>query len=171
MTIEGVLCKSEMAYDQHTATFERMLSLAERILRTNRPSGLAVLPLDSGVIAPLFMIALKCRDVVVRWKAVTLLELAPEQECMWRRDDVMAFARWKLRKEGHDDPPTGNRRHSKAVPLVEAARSHSERGSTQLVGGKAVMVLHFKVGESAANGSSAFESEITDLSADMGDIL
>ncbi len=171
MIIEGVLCKSEMAYDQHTATFECILSLAERILSKNRPSGLAVLPLDSGVIAPLFMIALKCRDIVVRWKAVALLELAPEQECMWRREDVIAFAKWKLRKEGHDDPPTSDGLQSKTVPLVEAARSHSERGSTQLVGGKAVMVLHFKVGESAADGSSAFESEITDLSADMGDIL
>ncbi|KAK0290362.1 hypothetical protein LTR91_011283 [Friedmanniomyces endolithicus] len=171
MIIEGVLCKSEMAYDQHTATFERMLSLAERILRTNRPSGLAVLPLDSGVIAPLFMIALKCRDIVVRWKAVALLELAPEQECMWRRDDVIAFARWKFRKEGHENPPTGDGLYSEVVPLADAARSHSERSSTQFVGGRAVTVLHFKVGESAADGSSVFESEITDLSADMGDIL
>ncbi|KAK0940366.1 hypothetical protein LTR29_008105 [Friedmanniomyces endolithicus] len=171
MIIEGVLCKSEMAYDQHTATFERMLSLAERILRSNRPSGLAVLPLDSGVIAPLFMIALKCRDVEVRWKALALLELAPEQECMWRRDDIIAFAKWKLRKEGHDDRPTGDGLYLGAVPLAEAARSHSERSSTQFAGGRAVTVLHFKVGESAADGSSAFESEITDLSADMGDIL
>ncbi|TKA75532.1 hypothetical protein B0A55_03526 [Friedmanniomyces simplex] len=174
MVVEGVLSRSEMAYDQHTGTFERMLWLAARILRVNRSSGLAMLPLDSGVITPLFMVALKCRDVMVRRKAISLLELAPEQECMWRREDVLAFAKWKLGKEGQswrDDASSGGGLRAKAAPLAEAARSHSERGATRFVGGKAVTVLFFKTGDSAVDRSSSFGSEITDLSADMGDVL
>ncbi|KAK3622902.1 hypothetical protein LTR56_021935 [Elasticomyces elasticus] len=171
--IAGVLSDNEMVYDMYAATFECMLSLADQILGTGRDTGLAMLPLDPGVIAPLAVIALKCRDTVLRRRAMSLLALAPEQECMWRRDSVIAFGNWKLSKEEGQQSENavqlvGNLR-AKPAPVSEGMRTHSEKGSVCMVGGRPVTVVRFKVG---GGGSLAFKSEIRmNLPVDMGDIL
>ncbi|KAK5713907.1 hypothetical protein LTR17_017334 [Elasticomyces elasticus] len=171
--IAGVLSSDEMVYDMYAATFEGMLSLADQILGTGRDTSLAMLPLDPGVIAPLAVVALKCRDTVLRRRAMSLLALAPEQECMWRRDSVIAFANWKLSKEEGQRSEdaiklVGNLR-AKPAPVSEGMRTHSEKGSVCMVGGRPVTVVHFKVG---GGGPSAFKSEIRmNLPVDMGDIL
>ncbi|KAK4889506.1 hypothetical protein LTR27_011681 [Elasticomyces elasticus] len=169
----GQRCLAARVYDMYAATFERMLSLADQLLRTGRDTSLAMLPLDPGVIAPLAVVALKCRDTVLRRRAMSLLALAPEQECMWRRDSVIAFANWKLSKEegqrSEDAVQLVGNLRAKPAPVSEGMRTHSEKGSVCMVGGRPVTVVHFKVG---GGGPLAFKSEIRmNLPVDMGDIL
>ncbi|KAK3071025.1 37S ribosomal protein S22 [Teratosphaeriaceae sp. CCFEE 6253] len=158
MMIAGVLCSSEMDYDQHTAVFARMLRLAESLIQPART--FTLLPLEAGVIPPLFMVALKCRHAALRHTAIALLERAPEQECMWRRDDLLAFARWKLRKEVQSVGPSGT-----------GPRIHCEGGWEDVVDGKPVTVLQYVRGSGSADEAAVVESEIVDLAASMGDIL
>ncbi|KAK3070242.1 37S ribosomal protein S22 [Teratosphaeriaceae sp. CCFEE 6253] len=158
MMIAGVLCSSEMDYDQHTAVFARMLRLAGSLIQPAQ--AFTLLPLEAGVIPPLFMVALKCRHAALRHTAIALLERAPEQECMWRRDDLPAFARWKLRKEAQSVGPAGM-----------GPRIHCEGGGEEVIDGKPVTILRYMRGGGSADRAAVVESEIVDLAASMGDIL
>ena len=160
MMIEGVLSQSEMEYDRHRDTFGCMLALAESILRPVPATSFAMLPLEAGVIPPLFMVALKCRDMKLRRQAISLLELAPEQECMWRRDDVVTFAKWKLEQEGES-----------LTAIEQGARIHSERTSTCVINGEPVTVLRYKRGGHDFEVWTLLGTRVLDIAATMGDVL
>lgn len=111
---------SEMEYDNYLAEFERIYTICHKLL-LGTISGPPVLSFDMCIIPPLFFLVLKCRDYQLRKNAIKLLESAPHQEGMWRRDDVLAWSKWKFATEEHgrgDIPLT--------EPLPEPARLSSK---------------------------------------------
>ncbi|KAL9087135.1 MAG: hypothetical protein Q9165_006786 [Trypethelium subeluteriae] len=84
----------EMMWDQHAQIFSHILDLASEVIKeaaavfalngTHSP----IFQIDVGLVAPVFETATKCRDPVIRRRAITLLRVAPRQEGVW--DGVLA---------------------------------------------------------------------------------
>ncbi|KAK4541862.1 hypothetical protein LTR36_007394 [Oleoguttula mirabilis] len=165
--LEGVMETSETLYDTHTALFERILLLAERLILIGQSEGYFRLSLDSGIIVPLFLVAMKCRDVGLRGRAIMLLRNAPEQEGMWHRDNVLAVALWKLREEEGSESSEGVL-HS---PIPEGDRVHSERATTATVHGKQVTLLRFKKGLTDLLTGDKWNEQVVSLPLFMGEML
>jgi hypothetical protein len=77
-----------MAYDSYISDFAEITALADkfrvssnesRCQRKKRPT----LTADTGIIEPLFVTALKCRDPFIRRNAIALLESWPHREGFW----------------------------------------------------------------------------------------
>lgn len=79
----------QTGWDQYGAEHEGMVSLAATILEasdntTGASSGCAPsFSLDMHIIAPLYCVAHRCRDPVIRRKAISLLYATPRQEGIW----------------------------------------------------------------------------------------
>lgn len=145
--------ESEMMYDSYNDVFEQSLMIAESVLDMTAKGGFFKLSLDPDVIPLLFVVALKCRNVALRGKAISLLRLAPEREGIWHRDRAIAVAEWKLQRERVTNGS-----------YQEDDRIHCERGTTEWVDGKAVTVMRFKKGD-------RWQEEGVSLVAEMGDML
>ena len=164
--LKSLLERSEMAYDQYKPDFKLMVSLAESLINNSQHGGLLVLSLDNGVILPLFMVALKCRYLDIRKRAITLLKQAPEREGICQRDSCVEFAEWKMQME--------ERRRGvlpETEPLPEMARITSERGREAIIEGKLVTMVRFKRGLADRIGENEFEEEITTLGVKWGELL
>jgi hypothetical protein len=85
-----------MFFDDMNKQFERIISLSESLVLSSKSTSPKLLSFDEGVIPPLMIIAQKCPDIRLRRKAIAVLKQAPEQEGMWRRDNVIKFCEWKL---------------------------------------------------------------------------
>ncbi|OCL06271.1 hypothetical protein AOQ84DRAFT_256279, partial [Glonium stellatum] len=85
------LFTSQMIYDNFHADFERMLSLAERLVLTTKEK-FYIFAFDTGALAPLFYLVLKCPNLELRRKAIDLLKQAPSREGMWKRESVLEVA-------------------------------------------------------------------------------
>ena len=93
---------SELCHDEYLVYFEFLLTLARGILEhpsQQKQPGMASFSFDWVVISPLFTVATRCRDPVVRRKALGLLQQYPRREGVW--DSCMAFAvaSWFVNKE------------------------------------------------------------------------
>jgi hypothetical protein len=76
----------QMAFDDHFAGFENILSHAETILNAS-PQDAEHKPLfatDMGVVPPLFFVVIKCRHPLLRRRALALLESMPQLEGVYR---------------------------------------------------------------------------------------
>ncbi|KAK1826100.1 hypothetical protein QBC39DRAFT_269782 [Podospora conica] len=49
---------------------------------------------DLGIVPPLFVVATKCRDRALRWKAIQLLQSSPRREGMWDSELTARIAMW-----------------------------------------------------------------------------
>jgi hypothetical protein len=96
VVIKTLFPSSEMFFDDMNQQFERIVSLSESLILSSKSTSPQLLSFDEGVIPPLMIIAQKCPDIQLRRKAIDLLKQAPEQEGMWRRDNVIKFCEWKL---------------------------------------------------------------------------
>lgn len=76
-TIIHVGHTGEMAYDAHLADFEEIITLGRRMLSLYGPRGMPMLSLDSIFTTAMVFTVLKCRDPVVRRKALEVLRSAP----------------------------------------------------------------------------------------------
>ena len=83
----------EMGYDEHTADFQRTLTMSESILKHRSYS------VDLNIVYPLLFIVMKCRDPRIRRKALALLSEAPRQEGIWDSELFVALGRWSIQKE------------------------------------------------------------------------
>jgi len=128
-----------MIYDLYTSEFERIVSLADRLIHGNYNAGLLVLSFDIGVIAPLLFVILKCRVLRLRKKAIALLKQAPDREGIWHRDAAIECAEWKVHIEelGRGDLP-------ETFPLPQSARIYQERRQEKVIDGELVTVVRFK---------------------------
>ena len=106
------------AWDWFTEDFEHILDLATLILKS--PNGDKFtknqgpnFTLDMSIIAPLFVVASKCRHPVIRRKAVALLYAAPRQEGIW---DSVLTARVAERLIGIEEAGLGNVDRCEDVP-------------------------------------------------------
>ena len=165
--LKTLLESSEMVFDQYKPVFEHMVSLAESLIHNSQCSGPQALSFDFGVILPLFLVALKCRYLGIRKRAIALLKQAPEREGISHRDSCVAFAEWKVHVE---ERVRGSL--LELEPLPESARIHSERLGTAVVKGKPVSTVRFKRGPMDRTGENEFEEEInTCLDPKMGEFL
>jgi hypothetical protein len=84
----------ETSFDRFLPMFQKTVSLAEALLS---PSDISSKPdkrrskkflYEDGVIPPLYLVGLKCRDPVVRRKAQGLLASARRKEGVWESDKM-----------------------------------------------------------------------------------
>jgi len=59
---------------------------------------------DLGIVPPLFVVATKCRDRALRWKAIQLLRSSPRREGMWDSELTARIAMWVADIEDTGDP-------------------------------------------------------------------
>ena len=154
-----------MVFDAYDGDYALMLSHAKSLTRSTQ-RGLVVLFLDTGVIAPLFYIVLKCRDLEIRRAAIALLKQAPAREGMWLRDCVVQYAEWKVAME---EQGRGGLLDTDTLP--ESARIYGETAREAVVEGKRVTVLCFRRGRADEGSEGGIEESITDLSLRMAGLV
>lgn len=97
ITLAAVQSDSEMVYDDYFHSFQYITRTVNLILSANPVSNLLPNPrftFEAGIIPPLHLVAIRCRDPTVRREAIGLLFRAPRQEGMW--DSILSarIARW-----------------------------------------------------------------------------
>lgn len=94
----------EVYHDKFLPEFEQILALATEIAPTT--IGRKRFSLDTGIVAPLYWVVLKCRDPEVRRRAIALLESLNSQEGAWvsSRLAVLGSQVMRLEEQGLDDP-------------------------------------------------------------------
>ena len=105
-------------WDRFTEDFEHVVELATLILKSSNGDKFTKtrgpdFTLDMGIVAPLFVVASKCRHPIVRRKAVSLLYAAPRQEGIW---DSVLTARVAERLIGIEEAGLGNVDRCEDVP-------------------------------------------------------
>lgn len=78
----------ETVWDRFIPRFEHIIELGSLIVKSTACDQMSRKPgwefsLDMNIVAPLYAVAHRCRDPVVRRKAISLLEASPRQEGMW----------------------------------------------------------------------------------------
>ena len=119
LTVSTTYSNDDMtAWDCFTEDFEHIVDLATLILKS--PNGDKFtehqgpsFTLDMSIVAPLFVVASKCRHPVIRRKAVALLYAAPRQEGIW---DSVLTARVADRLIGIEEAGLGNVDRCEDVP-------------------------------------------------------
>lgn len=86
----------EEAFDQQIAEFKRIVSLADEFLSSfgdtnSQELRLPSLSTDWGIIPPLTVTAMKCRDPYIRRKALSILASWPHREGFWDSSLAMKF--------------------------------------------------------------------------------
>ncbi|KAN0121758.1 hypothetical protein V8E51_000084 [Hyaloscypha variabilis] len=120
-----VISDSEMVYDAFLSEFRYIVDTCTRLIsHSNVTTGVPRFTFDVGIIPPLHLTAIKCRDPVVRQEAIDLLFSSPRQEGMW--DSVLSarIALWVTRceEEGLQSSQTSRRDE-----VVEKSLGRNER--------------------------------------------
>jgi hypothetical protein len=160
--LETLFTDSQMIYDQYEASFEQVLTLAENLIHNSQNMKLIIF-FDMGVMAPLFYLILKCRNLALRRKGLSLLKLSPYREGMWVRPEVIQYVEWKIGIEER-----GRGQLSEAEALPEEARIWDERMKAVFIDGRPRTVVGFQW---RSNGHIEYGEDITDLSMGMGQLL
>jgi len=168
LQLTAVTFKSETEYDQFRPDFERMVANVWRVLQEfdATRSQAPVISFDMGLLAPLFFIALKCRHLRTRRRAIGLMRLAPEREAMWVRDSIIEYSEWKLEQE-----EAGRGGLDEDAVLPEESLIFGEKIAQVVVNGEKVRVLRFYKGAADALGAFRCEEIITNESLNMGDFI
>jgi hypothetical protein len=142
--------------------FEQVLTLAEHLIH-NSQNMRPIIFFDMGVMAPLYYVILKCRNLALRRKALSLLEMSPYQEGMWHRPDVIQYAEWKV---GIEERGRGQLTETEALP--EEARIWNERMKAVVIDGHPRTVVCFQW---RTNNHIEYGEDITNLNTGMGHLL
>jgi hypothetical protein len=132
--LEAMLYDHETGFDDLTDEFARIVGLAETL--SNIPSaipGAGTRPaysFDMGILPPLYYTAVRCRDPIIRRKALALLSASPRREGVWDSLVLAAIVRWVIGEEESDlddvtcaeDVPRSVR-----IYMVERSLQFSER--------------------------------------------
>lgn len=95
------LSEGELGWDKFHQSFKAIVDLAEAVLEDNsqlnsKQNGelpKTQLCFSLGVVDPLYEVCARCRDPVLRRRALDLLARYPRQECMWS-----SWSAWKVGK-------------------------------------------------------------------------
>jgi hypothetical protein len=122
--IEASTCiqPGAMAFDQFDEEYDEIVTLAANVIRSRRRSNIIDFCLDisTGVIFPLYLTAIKCREPWIRQRAMSLLRSIRFQEGVWNAKAQASIAEVAIRRElSFNDPSLPDQR-----PL-EFARVHS----------------------------------------------
>ncbi|KAB8211895.1 hypothetical protein BDV34DRAFT_184429 [Aspergillus parasiticus] len=86
----------EMIYDRFLSNFNHMIQLAKKLVSWwhSRPAGSTLgVPVNMGVVQPLYMIATKCRVTSLRQNAIDMLASMPNDKGVWEGPVVASVAR------------------------------------------------------------------------------
>ena len=80
--------QSSLCWDSRRRECEEIVDLASSIIKThsdksNNRSPKPMFSMDQSIVTPLFSIAHRCRDPIIRRRAIALLYSAPRQEGLW----------------------------------------------------------------------------------------
>lgn len=104
--LEATIYDHETGFDDLTDEFARIIALAETL--TKIPSstpGSGTRPaysFDMGILPPLYYTAVRCRDPIIRRKALALLSASPRREGVWDSLVLAAIVRWVIGEEESD---------------------------------------------------------------------
>lgn len=75
----------QTAFDEHLDRFATILAHAEKVLRytVESTTGQPIFNFEIGLIPPVYFCATKCRDPLLRRKALELMRQAPTRESLW----------------------------------------------------------------------------------------
>ncbi|KAE9362684.1 hypothetical protein N431DRAFT_424500 [Stipitochalara longipes BDJ] len=161
--LETLFTRSQMIYDQYDGSFNQIITLSEQLINSNSQYMSLIIFFDMGVMAPLLYVILKCRNLALRRKALSLLKLAPCREGMWYRQDVIEYAEWKIHIEER-----GRGQLSEAEPLPEEARIWNEHKREVVIDGRQKVVVSF---QRRRQGRIEYSEDITDLNIRMGQLI
>lgn len=106
--VETCLGINEMIYDEHSDAFEAIVADAEKLVAINEESGLGRgsligrFTLEAGVIPMLYWSAMKCRQPLVRRRALEVIARSPQQEGLWRKKRFLKVAQMVIDIEEKD---------------------------------------------------------------------
>ena len=95
ITASTCLYAEEMIYDRLLPNFDCMIRLADKLVSWwhSQPAGNTLgVPVDMGVVQPLYMIATKCRTTSLRQKAICMLLAMPNNKGVWEGPIVASVA-------------------------------------------------------------------------------
>ncbi|KAK6813002.1 hypothetical protein RU639_010739 [Aspergillus parasiticus] len=85
--LQACFATDQMVFDNFRSNFETIVRLAEEVIRLSpdqkKPSPADGFSLESGITAPLWFTAVKCRDPIIRRKAIQILSDYRRREGMW----------------------------------------------------------------------------------------
>ncbi|KAL9624388.1 MAG: hypothetical protein Q9160_001350 [Pyrenula sp. 1 TL-2023] len=83
----------EAAYDEHMADFASIVALAELAVQLQARDGHPLkFSISTGVVPPLYMAATRCRDPLIRRRAVSLLRQCNNRDGLWASNVVAPVA-------------------------------------------------------------------------------
>jgi len=88
------LDRYEALCDSYNQYFETIIRNAEEVVAYNHslPHGSLPFTFEMGIIPPMYLVVLKCREPTLRYQALSLLSRAPEREGLWRREEALRVA-------------------------------------------------------------------------------
>jgi hypothetical protein len=85
----------EMIFDQFTEEFKEILNTSKTVLEmTETSSSIPSFTLSLGVLRPLFLVGLKCRNVYIRREAIEILAAKPRREGLYDSGLCVKCAQW-----------------------------------------------------------------------------
>lgn len=114
---------------------------------------------DLGIVPPLYVVATKCRDRVIRRQAIQLLRSSSRREAMWDSELTARIATWIMEIEEDDDSSTTPGR-SDPSPLTAATNDSSPRPASRLSVGSVDFTDRFGPG-----GNALWETQRRDSSS------
>lgn len=103
----------DMEYDNYTAKFDQIVTLAESLLRSRPAATAPSYSIEMGLLAPLHYASCRCRDPVIRRRALSLLTDFPRREGLWDSTMLAAIGRWIIEEE---EQGLGSYSSASAVP-------------------------------------------------------
>ncbi len=104
--------EDELAFDVHDRDFLYIVTDCERLFLEDAiamPSSRSNLRTSLGLLPPLFFVATKCRNSVIRNKALNVLHGALRSERNWTSCMATSMARFVIEEEGHSEEPSISR--------------------------------------------------------------
>jgi len=104
MMVNSHIVTDQPKFDSLLPEFDRMISLAEKIVAEIFKTENASFSVDLGYIAPVFMVASRCRHPITRRRAIHLLRSHRRQEGVWESFAASVVAqRWmEIEEEGRE---------------------------------------------------------------------
>jgi hypothetical protein len=93
----GLKCHTECLFDQFHAEYNEIVSIADTLMShpdLAHSAGKAVFVFDPNIVLPLLVVAIKCRDWLVRRKAIELLQSNPRREGLWDSSLAAGMGGW-----------------------------------------------------------------------------
>lgn len=133
IALAPVRTDSEMIYDTFLPDFKYIIDTCAALIHARNKTNMPPNPrfsLEVGIVPPLHVTAMKCRDPIVRRKAVDLLFLSPRQEGMWDGILTARLGKWVIACEEKDlvAPSLGEREREASAGCSAALYDLSVEG-------------------------------------------